>query len=138
MAIRIPHGTRAWFEMVGTAMVAAARQAALAPDVHVSLVERYTDGCELAPGLMQGLRFDIAGGVPSFRIGAGRDERGDVTILVTAAASRALNTLPGADPRFAALVADMQARGELVVDGDLAGLGAWFGAVHERIVERTG
>nr|WP_314547545.1 hypothetical protein [uncultured Massilia sp.] len=137
MIMKIPHGTPAWFAMVGTAMVDAARQAALPPDLHVSLVERYTDGIEVAPGLLQGLRFDIAGGQPSFRIGAGPDERGDVTIAVTAAASRALNTMPGADPRFAALFADLQACGVLTIDGDLARLGAWFGAVHDRIVERT-
>lgn len=60
-----------------------------------------------------------------------------MTIDVTAAASRALNTTPGDDPRFAALLADLQARGVLTIDGDLARLGAWFGAVHDRIVERT-
>lgn len=134
---KLEHGTQAWFDMVGAAMVEAARAARLAPDFDCSLVERYVDGTEVAPGLVQGLRFDIVGGRPAYRRGAGPDERGDVTIAVTAAASRRLNTMAGADPAFPALFAELRASGELVLDGDLARLGAWFGAVHDRIVART-
>lgn len=106
-------------------------------DVNVSLVERYTDGIELDNGLVQGLRFEITGGRPSFRPGSRRDEQGDVTVEVTTAASRTLNTLYGADARFSAALANLRANGEFKVDGDLEPLGDWFLAVHDRIVDRT-
>lgn len=134
---KLEHGTPAWFDMVGALMVDAALRARLPADFDCSLVERYVDGHEVAPRLVQGLRFDIAGGQPSYRRGAGPDERGDVTIAVTAAASRRLNTMAAADPGFPALFAELRASGELALDGDLARLGAWFGAVHDRIVART-
>lgn len=123
--------------MVGTVLEDAATHARLPPDFNVCMVERYTDGIELSPGLLQGLRFEIIGGKPSFRLGAGRDERGDITIEVTKAASHTLNTLRGADPDFRAALADLQANGELKVDGDLSRLGSWFSVVHDRIVDRT-
>lgn len=135
--IRVPHGTIAWFEMVGAHMCEAAARAGLPAHFHVSLVERYTDGAELAAWLVQGLRFDIIGGQASFRVGARQHERADITIEITAAASRVLNTLNGADPKFHAALADFQRTGDMRVDGALAQLGAWFGAIHDPIVART-
>ena len=134
---KVVHGTPAWFEMVGALMIDAALRARPGPPADVSLVERYTDGPELDGGLAQGLRFAIAAGKPSFRHGVRRDERGDITIDVTTAASRTLNTLYGADPRFAAALAGLQARGDFRIEGDLARLGEWFARVHDRIVART-
>jgi len=60
--------------------------------------ERYTDGIELDSGLVQGIRFDISAGKPSFRIGARLDDAADVTVLLTAAAARKLNLLYSSDP----------------------------------------
>lgn len=134
---RIAHGSGAWFDMVGRLMCEAAQAAGLPADLDLSLVERYTDGQPLAPDLVQGIRFDIRAGLPSYRVGAGRDERGDITVEISAAASRALNTLYGADPRFASELERLRHGGEFHIDGDLARLGAWFDAVHDRIVDRT-
>ena len=134
---KLAHGTREWFGMVGEVMLDAAARAGLAPDLHVSLVERYIDGAPLGAGLVQGLRFAIRGGQAAFRIGAGLDERGDITLEVTAAGARQLNTLSGADPCFRASVAALRDSGHLHIDGDLAQLGDWFGAVHDEIVRRT-
>lgn len=136
-AIRLAHGTTDWFDMVGAQLCEAAARAGLPPDLRVSLVERYTDGAALSAGLVQGLRFDIAGGTASFRVGARPGERAAITVDITAAASHVLNTLHGADPAFHGALARFQGSGEMRVDGDLAQLGAWFGAVHDRIVERT-
>lgn len=135
--MKLPHGTTEWFNMVGTVLMDAARQAELLPHQNVCLVERYTDGIELSPGLFQGLRFEIVGGKPSFRLGAQFDERGDVTVDVTKAASYTLNTLRGDDPLFHAAFADLQANGDFKVDGDLSRLGSWFSVVHDRIVDKT-
>lgn len=135
--MRIPHGTTAWFEMVGTLMVDAARRAALPDDFNTSLLERFTGGVDNGAGQMAGMRFDVVNGAPSFRTGVGPDEQADITIEVTLAASRELNTLPGADPRFTAALAKLQSNGQLKINGDLAGLGQWFAAVHDRIVDRT-
>jgi hypothetical protein len=135
--IKAPHGTAAWFEMVGALMCEAASQAALGPAFNVSLVERYTDGVALAGGLVQGLRFDVIGGAPSFRVGARRDEPADIAVEITAAASLELNTLYSDDPQFEAALNRFQGSGEMRVTGDLSPLGAWFGAVHDRIVDRT-
>lgn len=137
MNARLRHGTAAWFHMAGTLMCEAAARAGLPPDLDVSLLERYTDGVELSAGLLQGLRFDLKGGQPSFRVGAGADERGDITVEVTAAASHELNTLYGADPRFEAALARLKNSGDMRVQGDLSRLGDWFGAVHDPIVDRT-
>lgn len=134
---KVAHGTAAWFDMVGRVLQDAATQAKLAPDVHVCLVERYIDGRELGQGLVQGLRFEIVGGKPAFRRGARQDERGDITVEVTQAASHALNILYAADPRFLTTLADVQAKGEFTVDGDLVRLGTWFEVAHDRIVDRT-
>jgi hypothetical protein len=64
------------------------------------IVERYTDGVELFEGLVQGLRFDILKGKPAFRVGVRQDERADITIKITAAAARELNSLYNADPNY--------------------------------------
>lgn len=135
--MKVPHGTVAWFEMVGTLMVEAAAQAKLPSDFNICLVERYIDGDEMKPGYVQGLRFEITGGQPSFSLGALRDERGNITVEVTAAASYRLNTLYGADPSFRTTVTDLQANGKLRMDGDFTRLGGWFSTVHDRIVDRT-
>jgi len=135
--MRIPLGTTAWFDMVGAVMVDAARRAALPADFNISLLERYTDGVDTGAGLAAGLRFDVVNGTPSFRTGVGRDEQADIMMDVTLAASRELNTLPGADPRFTAALARLQSSGQLKIHGDLGGLGHWFAAVHDRIVDRT-
>jgi hypothetical protein len=131
------HGTAQWFEMVGKVLVDAAMQAGLPPECNVRLVERYIDGIELSPGRVQGLRFDIINGKPTFQLGAGRDERGDITVEVTKAASYTLNTLRSDDPRFHAVFINLQSASELKIDGDLSQLGSWFSAVHDRIVDRT-
>jgi hypothetical protein len=135
--MKVRHGTPAWFDMVGAVMRDAATAAGLPSDFSVSLVERYSDGIELSPGLFQGLRFEIVNGAPSFRHGARLDEHGDVTVTVSMAGSLTLNTLYGDDPRFPAAFARLRASGELTVDGDLSRLGSWFDGVHDRIVDRT-
>jgi hypothetical protein len=135
--LMVAHGTPAWFAMVGEVLTEAAIRAALPPGLNVCLVERYTDGAELAPGLLPGVRFEIRAGRPSFRAGALPGERGDITLEVTTAASRTLNTLYGADAAFTAAFSAFLADGQLKIEGDLAALGDWFSGVHDRIVERT-
>ncbi|MBY5412688.1 hypothetical protein HFO98_30510 [Rhizobium leguminosarum] len=130
-------GTVAWFEMVGTLMCEAASHAGLALDFNLTLVERYTDGVEPAGGHVQGIRFDIINGQPSFRIGVRRDERGDVTIEITASAARALNVLRSGDPDYQTALQDFQRSGEMKVGGDPSRLGRWLETVHDLIVERT-
>lgn len=137
MSARLPHGSAAWFAMAGSLMVEAASRARLAPDCNVSLVERYIDGVALSDGLVQGLRFDIDGGTPSFRVGAGPDETADIVVEVTAAASRELNSLYADDPRYAAAADRLRREGALRIHGDLARLGDWFPAVHDPIVDHT-
>lgn len=134
---KVPHGSNEWFDMVGTIMVEAAAKAKLPPDFNVSLVERYTDGVEIRPGFLQGLRFEINGGRPTFRAGATHDERGDITVEVTVADSHALNTLRSEDPQFFETFSRLQSSAEFKIDGDLSTLGSWFNVVHDRIVERT-
>lgn len=137
MNARLAHGSEAWFHMAGTLMCEAAAAAGLPSGTRVSLVERYTDGSEFGDGLVQGLRFEIVDGKPSFRVGARRNERADITVEVTAAASRELNSLCSADPRYRTASARLLESGALRVDGDTARLGAWFDAVHDPIVDRT-
>ena len=133
----LQQGTVAWFEMVGTLMCEAAVQSGLSPDLNVSLVERYTDGVELSEGLVQGLRFDIVGGRPSFKVGAQHGEQADITIEITAAAARALNILYSADPNYSAALETFLSIDEMRVDGDPAQMGGWLRAVHDPIVDRT-
>ena len=137
MDAKVCQGTAAWFEMVGTLMSEAASQSGLSPELNLSLVERYTDGVELSEGLVQGLRFDILGGKPSFRVGARRDERADVMIEITAAAARKLNTLRSADPNYTAALEGFLSTGEMRVEGDPSRMGGWLNAVHDPIVNRT-
>jgi hypothetical protein len=137
MTARLRHGSLAWFQMAGGLMCDAAARAGLPPGFAISLVERYIDGVELADGLVQGLRFDIEDGKPSFRVGARRGESADITVEVTAAASHELNSLYSADPRYQAATARLLASGDLRINGDIARLGDWFGAVHDPIVDRT-
>lgn len=135
---KIRHGTIAWFEMVGTVMADAARRANLPTDLTVSLVERYTDGSVLSDGLVQGIRFDIVGGKPSYRVGARADEQADITIEVTAAAARELNMLRSADPRYKTALDRFLRTSEMRMHGDISRLGDWLAAVHDPIVDRTG
>lgn len=130
-------GTAAWFDMVGTLMSEAACRYGLAPELNFSLVERYTDGVELVGGLVQGLRFDILGGKPSFRVGAWRGEQADITIEITAAAARTLNSLYSTDPNYLAARAKFLSTGEMRIHGDPSQMGDWLNTVHDPIVDRT-
>lgn len=134
---KLRHGTAAWFEMVGTVMCEAALRAQLAPGLNVSLVERYTDGTALSDGPVQGLRFDIVDGAPSFRAGARPEERGDITIEITTAAARSLNLLLSADPSYKTVAEDFVHSAAMRVNGDLSKLGDWLESVHDPIVART-
>jgi len=134
---RFAQGTAAWFEMVGSLMCDAARGSGLSPDLTVSLVERYTDGSVLADGTVQGIRFDIINGIPTFRYGVGRDERGDITIEITSSIARKLNLLKNSDPEFESALKAAAQSGEFEVHGDPSRLGSWLSAVHDPIVERT-
>ncbi|WP_213773889.1 hypothetical protein [Bradyrhizobium sp. dw_78] len=134
---KLRQGTTAWFEMVGILMSEAASLSGLSPELNVSLVERYTDGVELSEGLVQGIRFDIISGKPSFRIGVRPDEQGDITIEITAAAARRLNLLGSADPNRRTAFDTFLRSGEMRVEGDLSRLGGWLNAVHDRITDRT-
>ena len=115
-------GSMAWFEMVGVLMCKAAARSGLSPNHNLSLVERYTDGVALSDDLIQGLRFDIIDGRPSFRAGARIGERADITIEVTAGAARTLNTLYRADPNYVAALKQFLGTGEMRIDGDPAPL----------------
>lgn len=134
---KLEQGTIAWFEMVGTLMSDAASQSGLAPDLAVSFLERYTGGAELPGGLVQGIRFDIVDGKPSYGIGVGLEERADIVIEVTAAAARELNRLRTTDARYAVVRDEVLRSSEMRVEGDISRLGAWLEAVHDPIVERT-
>jgi hypothetical protein len=130
-------GSAEWFEMVGTLMREAAVQAKLPPSLNLSFVERYSDGRQLADGLVQGIRFDISGGMPSFRVGARPDEQADIVVEVTASAARRLNALRSADPNYQSLRRHFVETGEMKVAGDPSRLGSWLDDVHDPIVERT-
>ena len=84
---------------------------------------------------VQGIRFDIRRGSPSFRVGVGCDERGDVTVEVTAAAARNLNLLR--DPDFSNARERYLETGEMRIEGDPTRLGGWLDKIHDSIVERT-
>lgn len=134
---RLHQGTTAWFEMVGTVMVGAARCANLPEDLNVSLVERYTNGAMLSEGLVQGIRFEIVRGAPSYRVGARPQERADVVIEVTANAARILNGLRSTNPEYKAANELFLGTGEMRVTGDIRQLGDWLASVHDPIVDRT-
>jgi hypothetical protein len=134
---KLPHGTASWFEMVGTVMAEAALNAALSSHHQVSFVERYTDGVELSKDLVQGLRFEINEGTPSFRVGARRHEHADVTVEITSSAARKLNALHSADPAYLTARDELLRSGEMRVVGDPSRMGAWLDTVHDPIVDRT-
>lgn len=135
--VKVPHGTTAWFEMLGDVMCQAASQAGLSPNLNVTVVEHYTDGVELSDGLVEGFRFYIIDGKPSFKVGARPEERGDITLDVTRAASRELNMLHSDDPKYPVALQRLVSTGEMRVDGDPSQLGDWLGAVHDTVVDRT-
>ncbi|MBB5713014.1 hypothetical protein [Sphingomonas xinjiangensis] len=134
---KLPQGTPAWFEMVGMLMCRTAARAGLAPDLDVSFVERYIDGTAIGGGLVQGIRFDIRGGKPSFREGVSPDEKTHVTVEITAAAAQELNRLRSADPAYAAARDRFLRTGEMRINGDPNRLGDWLAVVHDPIVDRT-
>ena len=134
---KIRHGTADWFAMVGAIMVEGALQAGLPAELNVSLVERYTDGLPLPGGMVQGLRFEIVAGKPSFRVGAYPGERADLVIAISAGAARTLNRLYSADPQYGITLAALLQSGEMRVSGDMTRLGDWLGAAHDPIVART-
>ncbi|NDW02050.1 hypothetical protein [Salipiger sp. PrR002] len=130
-------GSPDWLAMVGEVLVTAARAADLPADLTLSLVEHYIDGPEIAPGLFQGLRFDITNGVPSFRAGVRPSEAGDITIHVTPEVAQRLNQIYTSDPTLAQVQQAALASGQFRVEGDPSRLGAWFAATHDAIVSRT-
>lgn len=130
-------GSPDWFAMVGEVLVTAARAADLPADLSVSLVEHYVDGAEIAPGLFQGLRFDITNGVPSFRTGVTPGETGDITIHVTADVAQRLNQLHASDPTLAQVQQAALANGQFSMEGDPSRLKTWFQTTHDEIVSRT-
>ena len=134
---KILQGSAEWFDMVGRLMCEAAAGSGLSPDLDLSLVERYTDGAEITEGRVQGIRFDIRGGKPSYRVGATKDERADITVEITAAAARALNALRSTDPAYPLARERYLATGEMHVEGDPSSLGQWLEEVHDPIVDRT-
>tara|TARA_R110002020_G_scaffold50791_1_gene143642 strand:+ start:7933 stop:8355 length:423 start_codon:yes stop_codon:yes gene_type:complete len=134
---KLRHGTADWFAMVGTIMVEGALQAGLPAELCISLVERYTDGTRLPGGMVQGLRFEIVAGKPSFRVGAYPDEHADLIIEISAAAARTLNRLYSADPQYRIALAALLQSGAMRESGDMTRLGDWLAAVHDPIVDRT-
>ncbi|MDR9776933.1 hypothetical protein RJJ65_30640 [Rhizobium hidalgonense] len=134
---RLTQGTGEWFAMVGSMMCDAARGFGLSPDLTVSFVERYTDGVVLADGSIQGIRFDITNGIPTFRYGVGRGEGGDITIEITSSVARKLNLVKTTDPEYKAAVKSALQSGGMKVQGDPALLGNWFSQIHDPIVELT-
>jgi len=134
---RLRHGSEAWFRMLGDLLCEAAARADLPEDLSASLLERYTDGTPGADGLVQGIRFDIVAGRPSFRVGVRLDERADVVIEITSAAARTLNTLRAADPDYRAALDRFAGTGEMRIEGDPSIFGRWLPAIHDRVVERT-
>ena len=134
---KLTQGTAGWFAMVGSMMCDAARGSGLSPDLTVSFVERYIDGFLLADGTVQGIRFDIVNGIPAFRYGVSRDERGDITIEMTSSVARKLNLLKTTDPQYKAAVDSALRSGGMKVQGDLALLGNWLGEIHDPIVALT-
>lgn len=130
-------GSLEWLNMVGAVLQNAAESAGLPASQTISLVEHCIDGPEIAPGLVQGLRFDIRNGMPSFRVGVEPDEVGDITVHVTPEVAQRLNQLYTSDPALEQVQQEARVRDELRVQGDASKLGAWFPASHDEIVRRT-
>lgn len=123
--------------MVGTLVCDAVSRVGLDPDLNWSLVERYSEGTTLPNGLIQGIRFDIRAGRASYRVGVRPDERGDVTIEVTSATARRLNSLYNADASFGAALEAPFGSGSMRVEGDLTPLMRAIAETHDQIVDRT-
>lgn len=134
---KVPHGTREWIEMLGAELCAGAARANLPSDYNVSMVEHFTDGATLDDGLVEGFRFDVKGGVPEFRVGVKPQERGDITILMTWAASRQLASVYGADPEHHRLFESFLSDGAMEIEGDFSALASWLGPVHDKVVDQT-
>ncbi|WP_200957963.1 hypothetical protein [Sphingomonas sp. Root710] len=134
---KFTQGSAEWFDMLGTILCDAVRNADLPPGHTVSFVERYIDSEELAPGLIKGFRFEIKNGEPSYRPGVAPDEMGDVTIDLTVKAARELNLLYTADPRFREQFDHYISIGEAIFHGDIADVGEWIHTIHDPIVDRT-
>lgn len=128
-------GTRSWFEMVGTLMVEAAGRLDL-PD-RVTFVERYEDGEPLGDGVVQGIRFDVADGKATFRVGVRQGEAADIEVTVTKSAARALNSVWSSDPAYGSMRHRYSETGELRVAGDPAPLAELMDLLHDPIVQRT-
>ena len=119
----------------GIAIQSSARPGGMYEELNVSLVERYTDRIEPSRGLIQGQRFDIISGKPFFRAAARQDERTDITLEITAAAARELNTLKG--EQYQAARDHFLSTKEMRLQGDPSSMGARLEAVHDPIVERA-
>jgi hypothetical protein len=68
-------------------------------------------------------------------LGARQDERTDITVEITAAAARELNTLKGA--QYQAAHDHFLSTKEMRLQGDPSSMGAWREAVHDPIVDRA-
>jgi len=135
---KIAYGTRPWFEMIGEVMCGAATAAKLDADVNFRLVEHFVNGDDWGDGLFEGFRLDIVKGEPSFQVGVRPGEFGDLTVNVTRAASRTLNTLHGYDPGFEPALQRLTNAGEFeVVNGNLSDLFELIGPIHDEVVDRT-
>ena len=118
-------------------MCEAALRAGLAPDENWSLVERYTDGATLPSGRLQGIRFDIVNGIPSYRIGVEADEHADIVIEVSAAVARDLNLIYTDDPAYGAALDRARQTGQITIQGEPSLIPDWFAAIHDPLVDRT-
>ena len=134
---KLPQGSVAWFDMLGTLMCEAALRAGLAAHCHWSFVERYTDGAVLPNGRVQGIRFDIVNGMPSYRVGVDKDEHADLAIEVSTAVARELNLLYTDDPAYGAALERARQTGQIAMQGDPSLMPDWFTAIHDPLVDRT-
>jgi len=134
---RLVQGSHAWFEMVGTVVCNALNEGRPYSSFGWAFVERYSDGGRLADGLIQGIRFDVREGVATYRVGVQPDERGDVTIEVTAIVARALNLLHTGDPHFDSARERAIDTGALRIEGDLSPIATALAQTHDHIVDRT-
>ncbi len=134
---RYVHGSDGWFEMIGAVLCETIARERPDPHLEWSFVERYSDGFELAPGLVQGIRLDIRSGEARYRVGVGREEAGDATIDVTSTTARELNRLLQAEPGFDRMMAAALAAGSLRIEGDLTPIAAALSKTHDEIVART-
>lgn len=134
---KLPQGSHEWFEMVGAIVCEALNRTESLSTSGWTFVERYSDGKALRDGLVQGIRFDVRGGVATYRVGVRPDERGDVTVEVTVAAARVLNLLYSDDPQFDSARETAVAVAALRVEGDLSLIAAVLAQTHDSVVDRT-